>query len=207
MKRSADLQPRKKPIQGRSRQTVDAIVEATARVLIEEGYDKASTNRIAKVAGVSIGSLYQYFAGKEALVLELTRRHAERMLTLLAEQTGAAAAVPLPQAVRRYVQAMLAAHAMEPELHRVLATQAMRLAMQGLEDFEHRAHVIVRAALEERRDEILPDDLDVAAYVLVTAVESVAHRAALDHPEYLASKALENEICAFVLRYLLGHAG
>ena len=56
-------------------------------------------------------------------------------------------------------------------------------------------------------DGLRPDDRDVAAYVLVTAVQSVAHRAALDHPEYVGSPALENEICAFVLRYLVGHDG
>src|SRR5438552_525696 len=59
--RRPQTNPRKTASQNRSRLTVDALVEATARVLIKEGYDRASTNKIAAVAGVSIGSLYQYF--------------------------------------------------------------------------------------------------------------------------------------------------
>src|SRR6202451_4373701 len=67
MTRKHAKNPRKPATQARSRQTVDALLEATARVLIKEGYDKTSTNKIAAVAGVSIGSLYQYFPTKEAL--------------------------------------------------------------------------------------------------------------------------------------------
>ena len=58
--------PRRRPRQARAQATVDAIVKATARVLVDEGYDRASTNRVALAAGVSIGSLYQYFPSKEA---------------------------------------------------------------------------------------------------------------------------------------------
>src|SRR3569833_3611546 len=61
--------PRKDASQDRSRATVDALIEATARILVREGFDKASTNRIAEKAGVSVGSLYQYFPCKEALVV------------------------------------------------------------------------------------------------------------------------------------------
>ncbi len=65
----------KMPLQERSRATVDALVEATARILVREGFEKASTNRIAEVAGVSVGSLYQYFPSKEALVAAVIDRH------------------------------------------------------------------------------------------------------------------------------------
>ena len=68
--------PRKSASQQRSRLTVDALLEATARVLMKEGYDRTSTNKIAAVAGVSIGSLYQYFPSKEALVAAVIDRHA-----------------------------------------------------------------------------------------------------------------------------------
>ena len=63
--------PRKNASQGRSRATVDALVEATARVLLRDGYDRASTNRIAMAAGVGIGSLYQYFPSKDAITVAL----------------------------------------------------------------------------------------------------------------------------------------
>lgn len=78
----ARLSPRKKPQQGRSQATVSAIVEAAAQVLADEGVQALTTKRIAERAGVSIGSLYQYFPSKQAVIfglvhhqLELDRRH------------------------------------------------------------------------------------------------------------------------------------
>src|SRR5437899_6576406 len=68
MARKPPTKPRKNASQDRSGATVDALVEATARILVREGFEKASTNRIAEIAGVSVGSLYQYFPSKEALV-------------------------------------------------------------------------------------------------------------------------------------------
>src|SRR5947199_10350657 len=80
MARKPPTNPRKSASQKRSRATVDALVEATARILVREGFDKASTNRIAEVAGVSVGSLYQYFPNKEALVAAVIDRHQQKIM-------------------------------------------------------------------------------------------------------------------------------
>ena len=79
MAQKLQINPRKLASQERSRATVDALLEATTRVLLKEGYDRASTNRIAEVAGVSIGSLYQYFPSKEALVAAVIDRHQQEI--------------------------------------------------------------------------------------------------------------------------------
>ena len=63
--------PRKQPKQERSQATVEAILTATAHILTEDGYDRLTTNRVAERAGVSIGSLYQYFPHKDALIFAL----------------------------------------------------------------------------------------------------------------------------------------
>ena len=202
MNRAAQLQPRKRPKQRRSIETVEAIVEATARVLIKEGYEKASTNRIAKVAGVSIGSLYQYFPSKESLMLALVERHSNQMLTLLAESSVALASAPLEVAIRTYVRAMLDAHAVDPDLHRVLVTQVMHLGLDCINEMQAKARTIVSAYLANHRDEIVVDNLDMAAFMLVSAVEAITHRAVLEDPEALKSKGLEDEICNLVVRYL-----
>ena len=75
--------PRKQASQERSRATVEALVEATARILVRDGFDKASTNRIGQEAGVSIGSLYQYFPSKEALVVALIQRHNRQLMAVV----------------------------------------------------------------------------------------------------------------------------
>jgi AcrR family transcriptional regulator len=79
------LDPRKSPRQRRSQATVEVIVEGAARILEAEGPDGFNTIAIACAAGVSVGSLYQYFPGKQALIAELSRRNAEEVLAGLAE--------------------------------------------------------------------------------------------------------------------------
>src|SRR5579859_5011283 len=83
MARGPLTNPRKHAAQDRSRATVDALVEATARILVRDGFDRASTNRIAAEAGVSIGSLYQYFPSKEALVAAVIDRHNQATMRLV----------------------------------------------------------------------------------------------------------------------------
>jgi AcrR family transcriptional regulator len=89
------LQPRKTPTQPRAAETVAAIVEAAAQVLEARGLDGFNTNAVAERAGVSIGSLYQYFPGKDALTVALMQRETQRFLdemdAALAEPDGVAA--------------------------------------------------------------------------------------------------------------------
>jgi AcrR family transcriptional regulator len=83
MPRKPSTEPRKLPQQERSRIAVEAILEATTRILTEEGYEKANTNRIAERAGVSIGSLYQYFPNKESLMTALMVQHSDEIVELV----------------------------------------------------------------------------------------------------------------------------
>src|SRR6185437_5949733 len=100
MPRRPQTSPRKIASQQRSRATVDALVEATARVLVEEGYERASTNRIAQVAGVSIGSLYQYFPSKEALVAAAAERHQQELARVAFGAVFKVAAQPIETGAR-----------------------------------------------------------------------------------------------------------
>ena len=79
MQRQVRTTPRKRPRQERSRATVETVLEATARVLVKHGFDGLTTNLVAETAGVSIGSLYQYFPNKAALVGALIEKHIEEM--------------------------------------------------------------------------------------------------------------------------------
>ena len=103
MARRPVTKPRKHASQQRSRATVDALVEATARILVKEGFDKASTNRIADKAGVSIGSLYQYFPGKEALVAAVGERHRRELMDTVRAALAEVEALPVAAAVRKIV--------------------------------------------------------------------------------------------------------
>lgn len=184
---------------------MEAILEATAHILVTEGVERLSTNRVAQVAGVSIGSLYQYFPNKEALVLALLERHVSRMLALLSQHATELVGAPIEEAVTAYVRVILETHRIAPRLHHVLTLQAVNLDMNALADWEAQARQMVQGYLETRRDDIVPDDLEMAAFVLVHSVEAVIHRAIVKEDDVTAIPwgRLEKELQALILRYLL----
>jgi len=82
---TADLEPRRVPSQDRSRKRVDAILDALAELLIERGFDAINTHHVAERANVPVGTLYQFFPNKYALVSALSRRYIERYGNILQE--------------------------------------------------------------------------------------------------------------------------
>ena len=205
MARKAATKPRKKASQERSRATVDALVEATARILVREGFEKTSTNRIAEVAGVSVGSLYQYFPGKEALVAAVIDRHNEEIMALVRAALVEVAEMPIEKAVRRLVTVAIEAHRIKPELHRVVAEQIPRAGKLDVEAYNREIHALVRAYLDSRRKEMRKVDIDVATFICVSAIEAVAHNVVLNRVEILPEKivrTLVDETTQMVVGYL-----
>lgn len=198
--------PRKRPTQARAQHTVEAILRATAHILRTSGWDACNTNAVAKRAGVSIGSLYQYFPSKEALVSALAEEHATEGLGVLMEAVSAApqGTLSFEQTVRHYIRAMVALHAVDPKLHRVLVEQVPRLkgGFDVVRRVSQQSAALVRSYLETQREHIRAVDLDVATFMLVTAVESVAHLQVLDRPRQLDQDALVEELSQLVLGYL-----
>ena len=207
MARRALTKPRKHASQERSRVTVDALIEATARILVREGFDKASTNHIAETAGVSVGSLYQYFPSKEALVAAVIDRHHQELMEVVRGALAEVAELPVKHAVRKLVITAIEAHRVDPRLHRVLAEQIPRTGkLENVETFNREAHALFRAYLERHRDEFRAVDLDLAAFVCVTSIEALTHTAVLHHSEMLSDQAagkLVDEATRLVVRYLL----
>lgn len=110
---------RKPPKQARSLALVEAIVDAAARILVEQGRAQVNTNHIAATAGVSIGSLYQYFDSREAILAAVAIRHSHRLHECVA---GAFKRTPpdLEQAIAAIASAIFAAHRFDPALHHAL---------------------------------------------------------------------------------------
>ena len=195
---------RRRPRQERSRATVEAILEAGAQVLVEVGYDRASTNRIAKRAGVSVGTLYQYFPNKEALFAELLDRHTDELMQVIGAKLLAMVGEPLPIATRELVKVMLDAHRVNPELHRVFVETVEQLGLvEQIRDVTSRAATLVRTYLGQRKDELRVPDLDRATFIVVTCVEAITHNAVVSNPEYLADDSLLDETTELLLRYLM----
>jgi AcrR family transcriptional regulator len=204
MVRKPLTKPRKKASQDRSRALVDTLVEATARILVREGFDQASTNRIAAKAGVSVGSLYQYFPSKEALVAAVMERHRQELLRVARDTLARAMKLPLEEAVRELVAVAIKAHRVDPNLHRVLAEQIPRTGgLENTETFNQENYTLFRAYLEAHRSEIRAVDLEMAAFVCVTSIEALTHTAVLHHSfSDQAYQALIHEATRLIVLYL-----
>ena len=196
--------PRKQASQERSRATVDALIEATARILVREGFDKASTNRIAEAAGVSIGSLYQYYPSKEALVAAVIERHNRDLMQIVRAALAEVASLPLDQAVRRIVAAAVDAHRLDPRLHRVLAEQIPRTGrLATVDGFNREYFTLFRDYLDRHKARLRAVDLEMAAFVCVTSIEALTHTAVLHHMLSDDRVAiLVDEATRLVMRYL-----
>jgi AcrR family transcriptional regulator len=173
---------------------------------MKEGYDRASTNKIAAVAGVSIGSIYQYFPSKEALVAAVSERHSHEVLQLMRNALVKVAARPIEVAVREFVSVAIDAHRVNPKLHRVLAEQVPRIGrLENVEAINQDVYALIRGYLDAHRDEIDVADLDVATFICVTAVDALTHTAVLRRPEFLTGEKAEkfvDEVADLVVRYL-----
>ena len=187
---------------------VDALVEATARILVKEGFDKASTNRIAQVAGVSIGSLYQYFPSKEALVAAVIERHNREIMQTVRNELAEVLTQPVEKAVCKLVAVAVKAHRVDPKLHRVLAEQVPRVGpLEKLDTFNTENYALFKSYLERHREEIGVGDLDLAAFVCVTSIEALTHNAVLHHARVIKDEAMDaliDETTRLIVGYLRG---
>ncbi|MEO8844938.1 MAG: TetR/AcrR family transcriptional regulator [Kofleriaceae bacterium] len=203
MQRQVRTTPRKRPRQQRSKDTVDTILDATTRVLKHAGFDGLTTNAVADKAGVSIGSLYQYFPNKEAMVSALIERHSNEMNAAILNELSRVATLPIAQAARAVIELTISAHAIDPALHRVLTEQVPRIGkLAKLRELDNISHRMVAGMLSARRHELAIADVELAAFVLVSAIESIVHRAALLYPDKLRDPRLVDEATLLVTRYL-----
>lgn len=197
------LQPRKQPKQARSRATVDAIVEAAAQVFECRGYAETTTDLVAERAGVSIGSLYQYFPSKDALLVALFERH-------LADAKEAFGAVlwhlepttELASFLRDYVHAALVLHRDSPRLHRVLMEEAPIPA--GVRDRITRGTKRAANTIASYfRD--LPQvqrDPDLAADLVIATIDMMCHRLTIYPFGGRPPEEMEEETVSMLLAYL-----
>jgi AcrR family transcriptional regulator len=189
---------RKKPRQARSRATIEAILDAAAHILGERGSAGLTTNQVAEVAGASIGSLYQYFPNKLALIETVRRRHYDEVLAVL--RAAADARMTHRERAVALVDGMIAVHSRYPAAHRVLLEESPRGdEMRGAHDFfEKECREGYEAILKANSPRAA--DTRIAAQVLAGAVAGAVHEAA--RIGTLGSRVLRQEFIVLVESYL-----
>ena len=196
---------RKTPRQARALATVEAVLEAAAQLLLKQGYDRTSTNQIADHAGVSIGSLYEYFPGKEAIFAEIRRRQSKKHYALLTAE-------PVPTKPREMLKHLVATHIEHVSsnvlLHVALQTEVPRQATaeteaEILDDYAFRSILF----LNEHRDQLRPDaETDFIAEFLMRVLSSTINDYAVHAPLRLKEPQLAEQVVDMLDRYLLSEA-
>ncbi|MEO1574398.1 MAG: TetR/AcrR family transcriptional regulator [Pseudomonadota bacterium] len=195
-------QMKKQPKQSRSKATVDAVLKAATQVLLTQGYDKASTNRIADRAGVSIGSVYEYFPGKEAVFAEVRRREDRRLYLQVMGR-------PKPRSVRDLIEQHVGLHfefvRSNLALHTALANDVPQLAVSEGELAYHTDYVPWLAAfLQLHRDEIRMDPGVPRGVEFITrVVRATINDYVLRAPGRLTDPATERLLIDLLERFVL----
>ncbi len=206
MARSPAWCTRRAPTRDRARATVGVILEAAAQIFSELGYAAGTTNRIAERAGVSVGSFYQYFPNKDAVLVALVERHVAAGTRSVESLLDAAAAAPddLESLLRAFVSAMVDLHSQEPDLHRVLFEEAPHppeLHECVLQTEERLAHSWL--SILQQQGDARVRDADTAAHLIVQLTEALTHRFVLHGLHDLSTEAFIDEVVTLLKRYLL----
>lgn len=195
---------RKQPKQQRSAETRDRILDAAAHVFAEFGYRGGTTNRIAEAANISIGSLYQYFPNKDAILAALTDAHIDAGAALLATRLAAGMPPALEDQLRLFVRATIDNHRDDPQLHQVLFAEAPRspTLLARLRDAEEIAVAAAHDLLARHPDVQVPD-LKFAARMTVATIESLTHRL-IACAQPADAQELEDSMTDMLAAYLRG---
>lgn len=194
---------RREPQRARAAETIEVIFEATARILAERGREGVTTNRIAEVAGVSIGAIYGYFPNKEAILLAMARRELDHLRdrvvnALLRDEPGVEI-----HPIRRAIRALIKGYGARGKVRRIL--MEMLFSRGGSEEMARPVHEVAQVILANIAD-ILPKDAPmpspVGLFVLTNAVDCVIRTATYENVPFLGSAEFEDELFRLVVGYL-----
>lgn len=200
-----DKPARKQPRQARSRATVTAILEAMTRILDREGSEAATTTRVAEVAGISIGTLYQYFSHRDAILDALQDREFERAVQLMQSVlTTTGAEGPGRDVAREVIEGLLKLYAAAPGLHRVLALEGLRVTPTArVQAFDMRVVSVIRNFLAMSSLPIRRANIDAAAFVVFQSVRASMLARMLESPPGLDDETLTEELTDMIFMYLV----
>lgn len=205
--------PKREPGQARSRALVDSILEAASRAFAKAGGSPfkadessrpVSTNRIAELAGVSIGSLYQYFPGREAIVVALARRRMRETHDAILAELEAAAGLPLEAAVDRLVERIFAMKAARIEIDRGVVRETLRHALLREAMALDEEYVGRFADALARWKPVVRDDLpvEIGAHFLFHGLRAIMVIGILARPDFIDDPRARAEMKRLFLGYL-----
>lgn len=195
---------RRMPTQDRARATREAILEATARILEREGRAALNTNRIAERAGVSIGTLYQYFANKDEILIALARRRLEADSRSIRDVVSAAFDDTSIAIERVAIRAAIESYRDDSKVRRIVMEALISAGLGNELSGPMREIAALVATRPDRIPASLPpDSLSIRLFVVTRAVEAAVRAAAYEAAPFFGTPAFEDELVELVRGYLL----
>jgi AcrR family transcriptional regulator len=187
---------------------MNRIIEAAGRVLAESGYDGASTNRIAAEAGISSGSLYQYFPNRDAIVVAVLERFSTELTARVDAQLTATMHLSWQQAGRMLLTAQFDVFTENTGSLRTIIDRLPQLGgTSQLNALHRRIGDLTRLYLIAHRDQFRPDlDIETAVWILVEVSSALAIRYVADQPA-IPREHLIDEIAGMLIGYLTTTGG
>ena len=196
------LAPRKRPRQARAAVTLDAVFEATIQVLLTVGPHRLTTTRVAERAGVSVGTMYQYFAHKQALIFALNERYLEALAARIEETCKEQHGLPANRMVEALIECYWRAKTERADVTRALYRSVAELDNEALIDaFAMRVDAATAAMLASAPD-TATEDLDSTTRTLLTVIFGTVRNAFERNLEEAATQDLRRHLvvmcCAFL---------
>jgi AcrR family transcriptional regulator len=198
---------RRVPRRAPSKRIFEAILQSAIGVLSGQGFARLTTNRIAEHAGVSIGSVYQYFPDKHAVVAALARSLEERALAMFGAIAQTAQARSLSEVTGDVVRGLASESFGQIGMRRELLRHVPRAWLEPQSREVDGLVIGQLAQLLEARDDVRPGDRELMAFVAVHAVEAVMEAAVLRRPELLTDERFLTELTELSVRYLSHEQG
>ncbi len=171
------FEPRKTPIQARSTVTVEAISEATIQVLLSHGTERLTTTRVAQRAGVSVGTLYQYYPNKQSLLFAVLENHLTNVIAKVEAACESACHKPLAQMIREMVEAFVDAKMDRADISVALYQVSADVGGPALlKRISQRSRKAVEAMLQTAQDIKAPPDkfaIDIMLAAMAGAMRSL----------------------------------
>jgi AcrR family transcriptional regulator len=203
MSTKAAFSPRKRPKQARSRSLVGSVVTATIRILRTSGFDRSTMVRIAEVAGVSVGSLYQYFPNKETLVAEVIHSEVNLLVRMIEEKAGGMGSEKIDRVVDVLVRTVLEFFVQEKKLHKAISGPILSLGqVETVIAGRRRVGELIERLLKERGSEVEIRDCYLAAYTIINVLMGVVEAILYDEMSEAFQENLIQESQRIVRNYL-----
>ena len=202
-----ELKPRKSPVQARSSASVEALREATIQVLLAVGKERLTTTRVAQRAGVSVGTLYQYFPNKSSLLQAALRHHLDQVYSAVEQACASTHGAPLLEMADALVDGFLNAKMKRAETSRALYLVSDDVGGAEIAFTQNSRAAKAITAMIESSSEKLKEDPRIVAATLMAAMSGVSRRIIENNPTTpKTAEAMRRELSVMVRAYLAANS-